>query len=127
MEINTANDLYNVAKEICIGMTLTKGEIIGYPPLLRLPRVVCADGWSVSIQAGTCFYSTPRSDFASNYAAFELGYPSEREPLLDEWSEENRLDENAELDYTQSIYPFTPTEVVDAVLEKHGGIARLGK
>lgn len=121
MEIRTANDLYRVVKDIYLGTALVK------PEMIRLPRVTCEDGWSVSIQAGACFYSIPRSDLASDYAAFELGYPSERDPLLDEWAEVNWLDENAELDYTQSIYPFTPVEVVDKVLEKHGGIARLGE
>ena len=121
MEIKTANDLYRIAKEFCIRNMLVK-EDSPFSKQIYLPRIACKDGWTVSIQAGSCCYSIPREDLAKEYAGFELGYPSEREPLLDRWAEDNRWDESSDLNYTECIYPFTPVEVVDAVLEKHGGI-----
>ena len=124
MEINTANDLYKFARDICeaSGFVLMDEPIYSRP--IMLPRVVCKDGFSVSVQAGKALYSWPREDLADYYTAFELGYPSEREPLLDDWCE--RGFSEGEPDYTRSVYPFVPCGIVDAVLEKHGGIDRLG-
>ncbi len=128
MEIKTANDLYRFAREVCV-----RNNFVGEDKLFHgfiLPRVVCKDGWSISIQAGRCMYSFPREDLADEYSAFELGYASQHEPLLDEWAETIwTLEENPRnmTDYTKCIFPFTPVEVIDAVLEKHGGIDHLGK
>ncbi len=72
------------------------------------PRVVCADGYNVSIQAGYGIYSSPRAD-ADAYSAVELGFASHDEPELAACKE-------------GTIYPYVPVELVDKVLTKHGGI-----
>lgn len=114
MKIETANELYRFAMKVCTANSMLPVEFI------RLPRVVCADGYSVSIQAGSAFYSWPRENLAPEYGAFELGYQTEREPLLDEWAEEDFR--TGEINYLECIFPFVPVEVVDEVLKKHGGI-----
>jgi hypothetical protein len=118
MEIKTANDLYKFATKACIANSMMPVEFV------RLPRIVCKDGYSVSIQAGSAFYSWPREDLADEYGAFELGYQSDREPSLDEWAEPDYS--TGEIDYLRCIFPFVPVEVVDAVIEKHGGIDHVG-
>lgn len=91
------------------------------PIQLTRPYIVCADGFGVSIQASNCHYCAPRiSQFPNTefitYDTVELGFPSAvDEDLLP-------YQENSEEDPTESVYGFVPVEVVDKVLQKHGGI-----
>ena len=88
----------------------------------RLPHIVCADGFSMSVQVGYSLYSTPKK-VAKRYSAVEIGYPSEPEELIKEWAEWIPFsEEDGEPDYTDTVYPYVPVGVVDKVLKKHGGI-----
>jgi len=86
----------------------------------RLPHIVCSDGFEMSVQVGYHLYSEPKK-VAKRYSAVEIGFPSEREPLLEEYVELSLFDENF-VDYTDTVYPYVPVKVVDKVLKKHGGI-----
>ena len=81
---------------------------------VRRPRVICADGFTVSVQAGRGMYSTPRED-ADRYDAVELGYPSEADEQLMPYAETPERP-------TDTVYGYVPVELVDSVMEKHGGI-----
>ena len=48
----------------------------------RFKEVVCADGFSMSVQASETHYCSPREDGAEKYTAVEVGYPNPPEPLL---------------------------------------------
>ena len=85
----------------------------------RLPHIVCVDGFSMSVQVGYHLYSEPKK-VAKRYSEVEIGYPSERESLLEKYVE--TIFESGYVDYTDSIYPYVPVKVVDKVLKKHGGI-----
>ena len=88
----------------------------------RLPQIVCEDGFSMSVQVGYSLYSTPKK-IAKRYSAVEIGFPSEHEPLIEEWAEFTPFgEEDEEPDYTDTVYPYVPVKVVDKVLKKHGGI-----
>ena len=88
----------------------------------RLPHIVCADGFSMSVQVGYSLYSTPKK-VAKRYSAVEIGFPSEPEELIKEWAEWIPFsEEDGEPDYTDTVYPYVPVKVVDKVLKKHGGI-----
>lgn len=79
------------------------------------PRIVCKDGFSMSVQAGRGLYCTPRTNLPDGkYQTCEIGYPSDKEPLILEYSEIN--------DYTNTVYGYVPIDVIDQVIEKHGGI-----
>lgn len=82
------------------------------------PRIICKDGFSISVQASEYAYATPRSDVGP-YSAVECGFPSSK-PVTAE------LCKYAELcgtdDYTETVYGYVPVEVVMAELEAHGGI-----
>lgn len=79
------------------------------------PRVFCKDGFEISIQAGSTDYSKPKSNLKSgNYKEVELGYPN----MPDEFIEKYR---------SGNIFPYVPIKVVEALIEKHGGIDRLEK
>ena len=86
----------------------------------RLPHIVCSDGFEMSVQVGYHLYSEPKK-VAKRYSKVEIGYPSEREPLLEEYVELSLFDENF-VDYTDTVYPYVPVKVVNQVLKKHGGI-----
>ena len=83
----------------------------------RRPRIHCADGFSVSVQASQYHYCRPRIDSAEKYNAVELGYPSAADDLITDYAEDN--------DYTDTVYGYVPVEIVDRLIEKHGGIADL--
>ena len=82
------------------------------------PRIVCRDGFSISVQARESAYCTPRSDHGP-YSHVECGYPSE---VPKSW----KLKEFAEVaitdDYTDTVYPYVSVEIVQEELELHGGI-----
>ena len=85
----------------------------------RLPKIVCSDGFEMSVQVGSSLYSTPKK-VAKRYSAVEIGFPSEPEELIKEYAE-SLYDEDA-IDYTDTVYPYVPVKIVDKVLKKHGGI-----
>jgi hypothetical protein len=82
------------------------------------PRIVCRDGFSISVQAHSSAYCEPRQDVGP-HTQVECGYPSSV-PLS------KRLKEFAELcgtnDYTETVYPYVPVEIVQEELDLHGGI-----
>ena len=90
------------------------GKRDGYKPS---PRLVCADGFNMSVQASRFTYCSPREDDAFPYTAVEVGFPSEREETLMPYAEDSDKP-------TDTVYGFVPVVVVEAIIEKHGGIAR---
>ena len=78
-------------------------------------KVVCADGFTMSVQAHAGAYCIPRMTGAPVYREVEVGFPSEREELLMEWAEEAHKP-------TDTVYGFVPVGVVTNVIAKHGGM-----
>lgn len=110
------------------------------------PRIVCNDGFSVSVQASEFTYCHPRytqwqnedrwivingeytlsseipsifgTDHYTPYESVELGFPSEEDELINEYAEGDDYDYD---DYTNRVYGYVPVEVVEKLIEKHGG------
>ena len=81
------------------------------------PGVVCKDGFTMSVQASGVHHCSPKRILKNGkYSSFEIGFPSAKESLIMGWID----DDNA--DPTQTVYGYVPTEVIDAVIEKHGGL-----
>lgn len=99
----TINEFLQIYRRVEFGLNVTR------------PRVRCADGFTVSVQAGRGIYSTPNCD-TDAYTHVELGYPSWKEEALMEYAENRRWP-------TATVYSYVPVELVDKVLEAHGGIA----
>lgn len=78
------------------------------------PRVECVDGFSMSVQASQYHYCTPRQD-TGPYLEMEIGFPSSEEPLIMPYAEDNERP-------TKTVYGYVPTELIDEVITKHGGI-----
>ena len=78
-------------------------------------KVVCADGFKMSVQANSTAYCEPRSGICENYASVEVGFPSAEEPLLLPWAEDKFAP-------TDTVYGYVPVDVVTNVIVKHGGM-----
>lgn len=91
--------------------------IAGVPLKDSTPHVICKDGFQMSVQAGRGCCSTPTDDEADYYSSVEVSSLSDDEPLLDQF----RNDEQCEGCYL-SDYHYVPVEVINEVLEKHGGV-----
>lgn len=85
----------------------------GPPPLVK--RIHCKDGFSMSVQASEYAYCEPRIDDAVFYLQVEVGFPSEKEPLLMQYAEEPDRPIN-------TVYGYVPVDVVAEVVRNHGGI-----
>jgi len=78
-------------------------------------KVVCADGFEMSVQANENAYCAPRINKADKYIEVEIGFPSQREELIIEWAEQR---DNP----TDTVYGYVPVHIVNSVIAKHGGI-----
>jgi len=78
-------------------------------------RAICKDGFSLSVQADSGTYCSPRVDNADNYTAVEVGFPSSHEPLLTPY-------QDGEGDMRESVFAWVPASVIGLVLIKHGGM-----
>lgn len=78
-------------------------------------RIVCNDGFSISVQANTFSYCIPHDNKAWPYSKVELGFPSAIDDLIEDFSDEPGT--------TETVYPYVPIEIVNQLIEKHGGIA----
>ncbi|WP_322507552.1 hypothetical protein [Anaerolinea sp.] len=80
--------------------------------------IVCKDGFSFSCQASEAHYCCPRTDSPGEegYSHVEIGFPSKKEPLLESYSSSFAGD---------NVFPLVPVEVVEQIIEKHGGSTNL--
>lgn len=79
------------------------------------PRLYCNDGYSISVQASAFHYCKPRLDGIQDYESVELGFPSTEDELINEYAE-------VDSDYTKTVYGYVPIEIVEELINKHGGI-----
>lgn len=77
-------------------------------------KIVCRDGFAVSVQASGLHYCTPR-DNDGPYTEVELGYPSEPVEAWRDFAEDPDRP-------TTTVYPCVPIELVVRGLDQHGGI-----
>ena len=78
------------------------------------PYIVCADGFTMSVQASGTHYCEPKR-IAKRYRSFEIGFPSLVEPVLMDYCEDDTKP-------CGTLYGYVPCDVINKVLEKHGGI-----
>lgn len=80
-------------------------------------RIVCNDGYSVSVQCSEFAYCKPRKSFAdvSVYESFELGFPNQVDDLIFDYADDDK-------NLTDTVYGYVPREIVEKLITKHGGI-----
>ena len=79
------------------------------------PRVECKDGFVISVQANKYAYCTPKINGPCTYEKVELGFPNRKDELILKYAED-------EFNPTATVYGWVPVEVVNELIEKHGGI-----
>ena len=83
-----------------------------------VPEIRCKDGFAMSVQASATHYCIPRDLLKTGkYAAWEVGFPTKRVAALMPFRE------RAPGKPTESVYSCVPTDVIDTIIEKHGGLA----
>ena len=82
-------------------------------------RINCLDGESLSVQASSGHYCSPRDDVGP-YTEVEVGYPTCSPP-----KSMMEFAENAE-NPTATIYAWVPVPVVREFIEDHGGFTKDG-
>ena len=107
---------------------------------MRYSGIQCKDGFSMSVQASSGHYCSPRNDVGP-YIEVEVGYPSEYTPELRPYMEKPNtyyVDNNGnDVDYTpeeyeerviahstNTVYGWVPSAIVADVIKKHGGVVQ---
>ena len=89
-----------------------------------LPRIHCKDGFNISIQVNRENYSASENGvriFGTDWKLVEWGFPSEQIDAK-KYNAENYLAEDEELDTTQTVGGYVEIELMDKLLQEHGGI-----
>lgn len=78
------------------------------------PRIVCKDGFSMSVQGHPGSYSDPRRN-TDTYIKMEIGFPSVIEELILPFAESPEKP-------TDTVYAYVDCNIIQEVIDKHGGI-----
>lgn len=102
----------DILREAGLASAFNIDEIV----MIHNRAIVCADGYSVSIQACHMCYCRPKKsiDDISAYEAFELGYPTKRDECLAPYGHVE--------DGERGIFGYVPRSVVEELIAIHGGI-----
>ena len=95
-------------------VTNIKTEITDSYGFTYRPVIICNDGFLMSVQGSKGHYSQPRS-VSDIFEEMEIGFLSQDEPLIFEYAE-------TENDWTNTVYPYVPVEIIQQVIDKHNGI-----
>lgn len=102
---------FDLSDYLVANKVVEEGSTLGY-----VPRIVCKDGFSLSVQCHRGNYCCPRIDGASRYYEVEVGFPSEIPEFIMGYCDD---DTNP----TDTVYAYVPTKLVQELIEFHGGIA----
>lgn len=86
------------------------------------PRITCADGVSLSVQASKFHYCSPRTDEGNHWTDYfnvEVGFITDADGL--EFTPPASWSEYADGDFPSKVYGYVPTDMVEAFIEEHGG------
>lgn len=82
------------------------------------PYIHCPDGFEISVQASAIHYCIPRRNNAKFYEKVELEFPNRKDDLIIEYAETPDKP-------TETVYSFVPIELVEKLIQKHGGIVNV--
>ncbi len=77
-------------------------------------RITCSDGFSLSVQATHGAYCSPRQNIGP-WSSVEVGFPSAKPELIMSYAETPESP-------TDTVYGYVPTELVEELIELHGGM-----
>jgi hypothetical protein len=83
------------------------------------PQITLVDGTTLSVQASEYNYCSPRisTSDTKEYWEFEIGFPSVEIPEINEFAEDCS-------DYTGTVYPYVPYEIIQKLINIRGGIVQ---
>jgi len=98
--------------------SIVEGE--GYCMQVVRPRVICTDGFSMSVQASDTHYCSPHEavrnpDECGSYRMLEVGFPSEVVEEFIPYAEDSDQP-------TRTVYAYVPIKIIESVIQQHGGI-----
>lgn len=77
-------------------------------------RLVCKDGFKISIGASVFHHCDPCKNKAWPYKSVQLNFPSELDDLIGDYAQDPKEMGN--------VYSYVPIDIVNELIEKHGGI-----
>ena len=86
------------------------------------PRITCADGVSLSVQASEHHYCSPRIDELdhwTDYSSVEVGFIKNADD--EDFTPPDDWKAYGEDGFPSDVYSFVPTQMVKEFIEKHGG------
>lgn len=86
------------------------------PVLRTIPRILCADGFSISVQANEYVACHPRNRVGP-YTSVECAMPNRLVPDLMPY-----ILEEEGIDPLESVYRHVPVELVISMINEHGGM-----
>lgn len=86
--------------------------------LKHVPRVECADGFNMSVQASSLHYCSPR-DSAGPWDKVEVGFPTAKVDAFMPY-----IDGGPDDDPLATVYGYVPLELVADAIIAHGGFAK---
>lgn len=84
------------------------------------PKVTCADGTTLSVQASRTHYCTPRDD-EGPYTQKEVGFIFDANGK--EITPPRSWKPYADGDFPSYVYGYVPVELIEKLITKHGGRA----
>lgn len=81
-------------------------------------RIICKDKFSMSVQAGKIWHCEPKTDHGP-WTELEVGSISSAESLLKNYKESPLDDDHG----PGIVFPYVPAEVINDIVEKHGGLS----
>lgn len=110
-----SNELVSVAPEevqqyIDVRQVIPYTDRFGCMPVIRLKDGIC-----LSVQ---CADGTYALEEHGQFTAMEVGFPTARIEELMEYADDPDKP-------TKTIYPFVPVDVINGIINKHGGIDAL--
>lgn len=76
-------------------------------------RITCEDGFSLSVQANSGTYCSPRNNFGPWFKV-EVGFPSATPELILRYAEDEK-------NPTDTVYGYVPIDLVEQLIQIHGG------
>ena len=114
-----SNENLNMLQVLCT--LIGDIEYSSRPERKYFERIVCADGFSVSVQASEGNYCSPR-DSVGPWESVECGFPTTKDPVLEQWAENPNAEICEESGHVQTVYGWVPSQIILQVIESHGGM-----
>ena len=80
----------------------------------RRKKIVCADGFTMSVQASEFNYCSPRDNLGP-YTEVEVGHPNQKDEDLMPYAESKDQP-------TKTVYGWVPSRIIMKIIAKRGGM-----